>query len=294
MEQCMTINMVKEYAGMKGYTARVGHNSNVDYLQMAYIQALSIKITQKDISNYAVLVDQETANQIEKHHQEVFDSIVVVPGVWGFDNEWQVRNYSPWHRTVKLDVDMLFLNDIGNWWNTFDKQKILFTSNVEDYKGKTITSRWHRKLFDDNHLPDIYTAFYYYKDGVESAEFFELCAEISNNWSWFAKEFLIKNNNTNPRDDEIFSIAVRIYGEENCTIPNAAYPKFVHFKETLNTLPAGKPWHEQLHVEWNDRLWIGHYPQRLPLHYCSKTFITPELVEHYEQNYKKLFKGNTQ
>ena len=279
------ISMVKQYSGNRGFVSTA---IGADYLRMAYLQALSIKITQHRESNYAVIVDSNTADLIESKHQEIFDSIVIIDDDWNFAREWEVRNLSPWKRTVKLDADMLFVNDIAHWWDSFENYKIFFTTNVENYKGEVVLDRWHRKLFDLNHLPDIYTAFYYFRDGEESAEFFELCAEISLNWNWFAQEFLIKNDNPNPRDDEIFAIAAQIYGVEHCTLPGALYPRFVHFKEPLNSLPVDKPWHEQLHVEHNDQLWIGHYPQRLPIHYINESFANEEIINRYEQNYRKL------
>lgn len=279
------INMVKEYSGNRGFVATA---CGSDYLRMAYLQALSIKTTQHKESNYAVIVDQKTADQIELKHKQVFDVIVIIDGDWNFSREWEIRNLSPWKRTVKLDADMLFVNDISHWWDSFENYKILFTTDVETYKSEIVTSRWHRQLFDLNYLPNIYTAFYYFRDSVESADFFKLCAEISNNWVWFAHEFLIKNDNPNPRDDEIFAIAAQIYGVENCTLPGAPYPRFVHFKEPLNNLLAGKPWHEQLYVEYNSELWIGHYPQRLPIHYINESFASKEIINLYEQNYRKL------
>lgn len=279
------INMVKQYSGNRGFVSTA---IGADYLRMAYLQALSIKTTQYSESNYAVIVDSKTADLIEPKHKDVFDVIVTLNGDWNFAREWETRNLSPWKRTIKLDADILFVNDISHWWESFENYKILFTTDVENYKGNVITDRWHRKLFDLNHLPNIYTAFYYFRDGVESAEFFDLCAKISSEWSWFANEFLIKNDNPNPRDDEIFAIAAQIYGVENCTLPGAAYPRFVHFKEPLNSLPAEKPWHEQLYVEHNSKLWIGHYPQRLPVHYINETFASQELINYYEQNHRKL------
>lgn len=279
------INMVKQYSGNRGFVSTA---CGVEYLRMAYLQALSIKTTQYAEKNYAVIVDKETADIIEPKHQQLFDVIVTLDGKWSFSREWEIRNLSPWKRTVKLDADMLFVNDISHWWNSFENYKILLTTDIENYKGNVILDRWHRKLFDLNHLPNIYTAFYYFRDGVESAEFFELCAKISNEWDWFAGEFLIKNDNPNPRDDEIFAIAAQIYGIEHCTLPGAAYPRFVHFKEPLNSLPPEQPWHKQLHVEFNNNLWIGHYPQRLPIHYINNSFVNEEIIDRYEQNYRKL------
>jgi len=283
------INMVKEYSGNRGFTTTVAHNDTVDYLELAYFQALTIKTTQKNENNYAIIADQETIDRIEDKHRKVFDVVVKLPGKWNFAREWEVRNLSPWKRTVKLDSDLFFINDISNWWDSFEKWKILLTTEVENYRGEKITSRWHRELFDNNHMPDIYTAFYYFRDGVESAEFFELCEEISNNWDWFASEFLVKNDNPIPRDDEIFSIAAAIYGVEKCTLPNGRFPRFVHFREALNDLPISTPWHKQLYIEQYNQTWIGHYPQRLPIHYIDKSFVTTELIERYERNYRELF-----
>jgi hypothetical protein len=245
---------VHEYQGNRGFISTA---SGKDYLEMGYLQALSIKTTQKNENNYAIIVDKNTADLIENKHQDLFDQIIVLDETWNFSQEWRVKHLTPWRRNIKLDVDMIFVNDIESWWNSFENWRLLFTTTVEDYKSQEITSRWHRHLFDSNRLPNIYTAFYYFKDGPESAEFFELCKKISDEWTWFANEFLIKNDNPNPRDDEIFAIAAEIYGTERCTLPGAAYPRFVHFKEPLNSLPEGKPWHEQLHVEYNNQMWIG-------------------------------------
>ena len=286
------INLAKEYVGNQGYLCKIGYNRDVDYLQMAYLQALSIKTTQKTIKNYAVIVDQKINNLLEEKHRKLFDSVVVIDEDWSFKNEWKIRNYSPWKKTIKLDADLIFTRDISHWWEYFSQWSLLFTNTVEDYKHRVIKSRWHRKLFDANTLPDIYTAFFYFKDDIETAEFFKLVKEIGDDWEWFAKEFLIKNTNPLPRDDEIFSIAAEIYGTEKCILPGASFPKFVHMKEALNELVIGTPWHEQIHFENNNnQIWIGNYLQHLPFHYCSKTFVSQELVKIYEQNHRKLMES---
>lgn len=286
----MTINMAKVYAGNQGYTATVAHNDNCDYLEIAYAQALSIKTTQKKITNYAVIVDEKINKRITDQHRKVFDEIVVIDGEWDFSREWEVRNLSPWRRTVKVDADMLFTESIDHWWDSLESHRILFTTTVETYKGTQIKHRHHRRVFDQNSLPDIYTAFYYFRDCPESAEFFELVKEISDDWAWFACEFLTLDNQK-PQDDEIFSVAAKIYGISKCTLPGAQVPRFVHMREVLNELPTELPWHQQIYSELNNNLWVGHYPQSLPFHYCSKSFINKEIINEYKQNYRKLFKS---
>lgn len=272
--------------GNKGYTVTVS-NSDVDYLEMAYCQALNIKHTQT-VNNYAVILDKKTFELLQDRHRAVFDFIIVIDH-WNFDQEWQVKNLSPWKQTVKIDVDMLFPQSVDHWWNWFENYNILFTSSIRDFRGNTIVGRWHRQLFDDNLLPDIYTAFYYFKESKETYQYFCDVYEISKNWNWVAKDFLIKNTNLNPRDDEIFSIAALLNGEENFFCPQSAIPQFIHLKEPLNQLPANIPWHEQIYFENNNHdFWIGHYQQFLPIHYCSKTFDLKGLIDFYERNNKKL------
>lgn len=278
------------YSGNRGYTATVAHSESCDYLEMAYAQALSIKTTQNQIHNYAVIVDSTTNNRLESKHREIFDEIVVLEGEWDFSREWEIRNLSPWRRTVKVDVDILFTDCVDHWWDLLESHRILFTSTVENYKGEVIHQRYHRRQFDQNSLPDIYTAFYYFRDCVESAEFFEIAKSVSENWSWFAKDFLTLDNHK-PQDDEIFSVAAKIYGISKCTLPGSQVPRFVHLREILNDLPDEIPWHQQIYFELNQKTWIGHYPQSLPLHYCSKKFINKEIINEYEQHYRELFQS---
>lgn len=282
---------IKNYAGESGYVSRVGHNDDVDYLEQAYLQALSIKTTQVN-NNYALIADDATLARLEPRHLRVFNEIVHAPGAWGWDREWETRKLSPWRRSIKLDTDVILPASIDAWWDIFANHRVLFPTRVETFRGDTITARHHRQLWDDNDLPDIYTAFYYFDDqGVDSAEFFDIARQVSEHWAWFGTEFLRNNWDPTPRDDEIFSIAAAIYGESRCTLPGATVPAFVHMRESLQALPTDLPWHEQIHTELRDQLWIGHYPQRLPFHYISKTWPTQETIAHYERNYEKLLAG---
>jgi len=283
---------LKKYAGSHGYVARVGHNEHVDYLEQAYVQALSIKLTQTT-NNYALIVDNATLSRLESKHLGVFDEIIHAPGEWNWAREWEVRGLSPWRHTIKLDTDVILPASIDAWWDIFSNHRVLFPTRVETFRGDTITARHHRQLWDDNNLPNIYTAFYYFDDrGPDSAEFFAIAHAVSENWAWFATEFLKNNTNPAPRDDEIFSIAAAIYGEERCTLPGASVPSFVHMRESLQGLPNDLPWHEQIHTELRQNVWIGHYPQTLPVHYVSKTWPTWEIINHYEREYEKLL-GST-
>ena len=62
-----------------GYLCVAQNSGDTDYLRMAYLQALSCKLTQiPEISNFSVIVDSETYDCVEQKHIDVFDNIIVL------------------------------------------------------------------------------------------------------------------------------------------------------------------------------------------------------------------------
>ena len=291
------IDFTRKLEQSRGYLSVAVNNDTVDYLELAYLQALNIKITQS-ITNYAVIVDNNTLVQIKDKHRNVFDKIIVIDE-WSFLHEWQVYNLTPWKETVKIDVDLIFTRDITHWWDTMSLRDVVFTTKIYNYKEHPITSRWHRKQFDNNLLPDIYTALYYFRhdNGAmrrQSADFFKTVQEVSSDISSITKQMrgLAEKN---IGDDELFAIASLIHGEDSVIQREYTVPQIVHFKNQLNDLPPGAPWSTQLYVEpvieRNQlRLNIGHYPQLIPaIHYCDKTLIeNTNILEVHEQFFKEF------
>jgi hypothetical protein len=80
-------------------------------------------------------------------------------------------------------------------------------------------------------------------------------------------------------------------GKQYVTLP-IPIPTFVHGKGGAWGLSEQTPWYEQLYVEWDNSVpIIGHYHQRLPLHYHHKEWITNDIIERYERNYNESYKG---
>ena len=52
-----------------GYICIAQNSNTVDYLQMAYLQALSCKLTQTKNANFSIIVDTETSEQITDAQQ---------------------------------------------------------------------------------------------------------------------------------------------------------------------------------------------------------------------------------
>lgn len=276
----------REFKGEQGYiTFALGK----DYAKLAYAQALSIKSTQK-INNYAVVTDKETATEFEKF-SKIFDHVITIdytPVDWDMSQHWRIFYLTPWRETVMLDADMIFTKSVDHWWDALRLKEICLTKNVKDFRETTITSRNHRKLFDENLLPDVYAGFVYFRYTHIAMEFFLLIKEITEKWDWIANDHLIKNEDKRVRLDELFSIATRIFGIQNVTLP-ISIPTFIHGKGGLWGLSEQQPWYEQLFTELNEEnLLIGHYPQRLPFHYHHKEWITEDVIKQLERNYKKF------
>lgn len=280
----------REFKNDQGYiTFALGK----DYAKLAYAQALSIKTTQK-INNCAVVTDKETAIEFEKL-PKIFDQIITIehqPSSWDMSQHWRAFYLTPWRETVLLDSDIIFTKSVDHWWDAMRLKEICLTKNVKDFRENTITSRNHRKLFDENLLPDVYAGFLYFRYTHISMEFFLLIREITEKWDWIANDHLIKNEDKRVRLDELFSIATRIFGIQNVTLP-ISIPTFVHGKGGLWGLSEQQPWYEQLFTELTDKdLLIGHYPQRLPVHYHHKEWITKDVIRQLERNYEKFLTSN--
>ena len=275
------------FKAQQGYFTFAQNTDTVNYLDLAYAQAVSIKNTQK-INQYAVAVDAETKKQLTHEHRTTFDYIIDIrdPNVHAMSNEWQAWHLTPFKETVKLESDMLFITSVDHWWTGMRLQEVCFTTKIRNYEGKISNARAYRKLFDENNLPDIYTGMYYFRFGRTSMELFQLVEVIYANWTLFRDELLKNCREDRPSTDVVFAIAARLLGEELCTNPALDYPGFVHMKGAVNGLAAGANWLDVYpHELYNNNLMINFTRQTWPVHYYQKEFINDrnraELIDSY-------------
>lgn len=263
------------FKAQQGYFTFAQNTDTVDYLDLAYAQAVSIKNTQT-INQYAVAVDAETKKQITYEHRKVFDYVIDIgdPNVHAMSNEWQAWHLTPFKETVKLESDMLFTTNVDHWWKGMRLQEVCFTTKIRNYEGKISNARAYRKLFDENNLPDIYTGMYYFRFGRTSMELFQLAEAVYANWTLFRDELLKNCREDLPSTDVVFAIAARLLGEESCTNPALDYPSFVHMKGAVNGLAPAADWQEVYpHELYNNHLMINFTRQTWPVHYYQKEFI---------------------
>ena len=269
-----------------GFLTVACNTEQTDYLQLAYLQALNIKQTQKN-NKFAVVVDQFTASKITDTHRKVFDYIVEAPehdyGLYG--TEAFLFGLTPFKETIKLESDLLFTRSIDHWVHAFRLRDVMLSTGCKNYQQEQSNSRRYRKVFDDNELPDVYNGLMYFRFTKTAKNFFDTAKRIYANWNNIANE--IKNcRDTVPSTDVVFALAARIVGEDLCTLPSADFINFVHMKPAVNGFDEGLTFDEVFVTEFDHgMIRINNVNQYHPLHYYNKNLDVNELMEFYEQQH---------
>lgn len=269
------------------------------YQRLAYALALSLKLSQKEHSNLSIGVTKAEKKDIPAKYKYIFDEVVEIPwkdhaakSEWKLENEWKSIHMSPYDETIKLDADMFFPSDITAWWSVLEKSEGVFATEVFTYRDEKITSDFYRKTFTESGLPNIYTAFFYFKKTDINYELFRLAEFIFNNWEHCFYEFLgAEHRPKYVSTDVVFAIAAKIldYQQHN-SFPNTALPTFVHMKSKLQRW-TGDPkfmnedWTKMVPISFNREcdLKIGNYLQHKPFHYQMKEFMTDRIIDQMEK-----------
>jgi hypothetical protein len=274
-----------------GFLTFAQNTEAVDYLSLAYAQACNVKSLHLNFG-YAVIVDQYTNSLIAEKHRKVFDYVIEVPvdfnkptDAWKLSNEQQALDLTPFKETIKLEADLLFTRPIIHWLTAFRFKDIVLSHGCKNFKQETSISRYYRKFFDDNQLPDIYTGLMYFRYSQSSFLFYKLVKQIFKEWPQL-KLHLKHCKEDVPSTDVLFAMAAHVYEIENCTIPTIDFVNFVHMKPMINGFENSQKWQEtQFFEREGDMLRIGHRNQYHPVHYQEKDFMTSQLIEYYEKRY---------
>lgn len=266
-----------------GFLTVACNTDETDYLQLAYVQALNVKKTQKN-NQYAVVVDKKTFAEIADKHKKVFDYIIQAPdhdfGPYG--TEAFVFELTPFKETIKLESDLLFTRSIDHWIHAFRLRDIVLSTGCRNYQQQMSDSRKYRKAFDDNNLPDVYNGLMYFRFTKTARDFFDASKQIYAAWDTIVN--VLKNcRETVPSTDMVFALAARIVGEELCTLPSADFINFVHMKPAINGFDEDLNFDDVFVTEIdNGMIRINNVNQLHPLHYYNKNFAK-QLMKQYEQ-----------
>ena len=273
-------------------------NGTHDYVRLAYALALSLKATQPINNHLSIGVTPGTI--VPEEYKWAFDEIIEIPwgdaaqdSTWKLENEWKAYHITPYRETIKLDCDMLFFQDIDSWWDILANHDVWMSTTALTYRGATVTSDYYRKTFTGNNLPNVYTAFMYFRYGDLAKELFDMVELVFHNWPKMISEYTDEPRPKEISTDVAFAIAIKLLGiEDETTNHMAGFPNFTHMKSKLQEWDSelvGEKWTDHIGTYFTDQLElkIGRYRQLAPLHYHIKTFITNEMIELYEQKVKK-------
>jgi hypothetical protein len=283
----------------KGYLILAQDTKKDDYLRMAYALALSIKNTQKKVNNVCLATDV-AADVLPQKYRDVFDDIVPIPwqdhaadSKWKIENKWKYYYMTPYDETVVLDSDMLFPADISHWWDILSTKDIWITDKPRTFKGTVITSTKYRDAFVSNQLPNVYTAFMYFKKTEQVHEVFKMTEVIFNNWERFYYDYLDENRPKFLSGDVAYALAIKLLGvEDQCFGNTNSFPTFVHMKSHLQGIPErliSEDWtqHIPTYFHSDGSFKIGNYQQTIPFHYHVKSWLTDEMIEILEERFNE-------
>ena len=282
----------------RGYIVIAQNNDVTDYLEQAYALALNLKLTQTVVSNLTVCVDTKTRKLIKAKHKKVFDKIVDIPwqddakdAEWKINNKWKYYYMSPYDETVILDTDMVFPTDVSYWWDIMSQRDVWATTKVRTYRGEIVTSNFYREYFDANELPNVYTAFFYFKKSELASELFAMIEIIFQHWQRMFFKYMPKGKPDWLSGDVAFALAMQILGiEAECTMENIdAVPTFTHMKSHIQNIQDGvsDTWTESIptyYRSYND-FKIGNFQQQYPFHYVEKDWMDTNKIKQLEKDY---------
>jgi hypothetical protein len=284
----------------KGYLI-LAQNGTVDYVRMAYVLALTIKLTQTEINSVSLLTDVPDA--VPDHYKSVFDNIIEIPwfddalnSEWKIENRWKIYHVTPYEQTILLDADMIILSDVSHWWDYLENNHDLYiTKNAITYRNEMVTDRSYRRTFAENNLPDVYSAYMYFKKSETAEQFWKLVEIIAKDWQIFYNKYLTEYKPKILSMDVVFALAIKLLGIEDQITSPFEYPQFVHMKSRVqNWSNPGDDWMTQTGTYLNKQgvLKIGNYQQSGIFHYTQKDFLNDYILYVFEDLYKEKLNGS--
>ena len=248
----------------RGYLIPAINTSTVSYTDCAEQLAMSIKRWHTGASVSIMTND--------RCDWSLFDHVIELPygDLGGYANDWQCFYASPYRQTIKLEADMLAAGPIDHWWTLFEKRDVVISRGARTIYNSIAHSRFYRRLFDDNNLPDVYNAITYWRLSAQAKEFFDLVRNIFENWSQW--QTLLKFPDDEATTDVVYAMAAVIVGVNNVVLPTGYGPSIVHMKKHLQPI-QGQDWTQELIWE-TDPLRIQTIAQHGLVHYHVKEWLS--------------------
>lgn len=227
----------------RGYLIPAIDTDATDYLSCAVQLAKSIRQWHPN-ADISVMTNRTCSDA-------VFDHVIPLPhgDLGGYANDWQVFAASPYRQTIKLEADMIATSPVDHLWTMFEHRDVVISQGCRTIYDEPATSRFYRKTFDVNHLPDVYNAITYWRLSITAKEFFDLVRSIFENWNQF--KTLLKFPDDEPTTDLVYAMAAEIMGTDRVTLPNGHGPTIVHMKRHVQPTHTNN-WTRELVWEHTD------------------------------------------
>lgn len=186
----------------------------------------------------------------------------------GWANDWQCWYASPFRQTIKLEADMICASEIDHWWTLLERRDVVISQGCRDYHDRPSQSRFYRRAFDENALPDVYNAITYWRVSEPAKTFWGWVRRIFE--SWHTYRALIKFADEIPSTDLVYAMAAEIIGRDSVTLPPGIGPDIVHMKRRIIGTRT-EDWTQELVWE-TDPLRIQTVSQWGMVHYNIKTW----------------------
>jgi len=246
----------------RGYLITAQNTNSVDYVDCAIQLAQSIRHFHPD-ARIALLTDSTNVLSDQFDYYVNFSSPLSHNP---YANDWQVFGASPFRQTIKLEADMIIASEIDHWWTMFEHRDVVISTGARDFYDQPANSRFYRKIFDTNNLPDVYNAITYWRLSETAQEFFRLVRRIFEHWTEY--KTLLKFPDEIPTTDLVYAVAAQIIGPERVILPFATYPRIVHMKRHMIPIHS-EDWTQELTWESNP-LRINTVAQWGAVHYHVK------------------------
>jgi hypothetical protein len=190
---------------------------------------------------------------------------------------------------------MIFQRDYSHWVDYFENNCELYVApEAYTFRGEVITSDFYRKTFTANELPNLYSAFTWFRKSSQLATtFFKLVQRITEYPTEFKNLYLSKLIPEVVGTDEAFGLAAKIMGIEDQIAYPMEFPRFVHMKPQCQNFkyPINK-WHLDLGIykDKYNNIKIGTYRQDDIIHYVEKDIDLVGLIDTYDNLMKENFK----
>ena len=220
----------------KGFLWFAQNNETTDYVELSIRLAESIKKYNRQ-SNICVITDQKS-----KFEHKFVDIVKVLNKDDGADhkvkwaNEHKAFTLTPFTHTIKLESDMLWTHNTDWWWYHLWQHDLVFSVDCRDYKDNVVKQTPYRRLFERNHLPNLYNGLMYFRRSKKAQAFFKIAKSITENWDTAKKELLVNCHDKYPSTDVVYSLAYRTMDPTCKGLIDFEWFKFLHNKPGVNGL----------------------------------------------------------